>query len=316
MNTSAIKGQETVRPHPGRSSRLKRRKRFVEFLFAVPALLFFVIFVYYPVVEMFRISFTDWNAVRTTQNFVGLKNYLWLFTGTGWGKLLSSLRVTLLYTLGELLFALVGGLLLALVFNRMSRGFTAMRSLMVLPKYISVSSSAVVFVWMMNPKQGILTYAMDSVFSTGSIRWLNSMPLALISLIVFAAWRGVGYAMLIYLSAMRGIPADYYEAANLDGASARQQFARITVPMLSPTILFLAITSFLGSMKVFQSVDVLTGGGPYQATNVVVYWIYNLAFEDFRMDRAAAVSCVFFVILMLITVFTMKWSRQRVNYDA
>ena len=316
-----MKGQPIIsRPlaaHYGKAgSALKRRARVVEFLFAVPALVFFIVFVYYPIIDLFRISFTDWNAVRTEISYVGFKNYKWLFTGSGAPKLLNSLQTTLLFTLGELSFSLIGGMLLALLFNRMSRGFNFLRGLTVLPKYIAASSSAVVFVWMLNAKQGILTYVMNLLFHTGEIRWLNSMPLALVSLIVFAAWRGMGYAMIIYLSAMRGIANDYYEAAALDGANAFKRFTSITVPMLSPTILFLGITSFLSSMKVYQSVDVLTEGGPYDATSVIVYWIYDLAFRDFRMDRAATVGCIFFIILMVITVLTMKWSNKRVNYDA
>lgn len=293
----------------------KSKNHLIQFLFALPALIFFLAFVYYPVADLFRISFSDWNTVRTTVNYVGLKNYRWLFFGSGADKVFASLRVTFLFTLGELSCCLIGGMLLALLFNRMTKGFNLMRGLMVLPKYIATSSSAVIFVWMMNPRQGILTYVMNLLFGLGEIKWLNSMPLALISLIFFSAWRGIGYAMIIYLSAMRGIPVDYYEAAQLDGANAFKRFRHITIPMLSPTILFLGVTSFLNSMKVYQSVDVLTEGGPYDATNVIVYWIYEIAFREFRMDRAATVGCMFFVILMAITILTMKWSNKRVNYD-
>lgn len=308
----------TVKPIAySKPSALKRRKRIAEFMFAVPALIFLIVFVYYPIIDLFRISFTDWNAVKKDFNVVGLKNYRWLFAGTGAKKLVSSLKTTFIFTIGELACGLFGGMMLSLLFNRMSRGFNMMRGLLVLPKYIATSSSAVVFVWMMNSKQGVLTYAVNNLINrVGDIRWLNSMPLAMISLIIFTAWYAMGYAMIIYLSAMRGISQDYYEAAALDGANAVQRFTRITVPMLSPTILFLGVTSFINSMKVYQSVDVLTEGGPYNMTNVVVYWIYDLAFRSFRMDRAAAVGCVFFVILMVITVSTMKWSNNKVNYDA
>ncbi len=299
-----------------RQTALKRKEKLIQFLFAAPALIFFIVFIYYPILDLFRISFTDWNAVRTDIEYVGWKNYRWLFAGSGADNLAASLKVTILYTMGELACSLIGGLCLALLFNRMTRYFSVLRGLTVLPKYIAASSSAVVFVWMMNSRQGILTYVMDAIFSTGEIRWLNSMPLALVSLIIFAAWRGMGYAMIIYLSAMRSISQDYYEAAALDGANGVQRFFRITVPMLSPTILFLGVTSFLSSMKVYQSVDVLTEGGPYEATSVIVYWVYELAFRDFRMDRAATVGCVFFIILMILTVLTMKWSNRRVHYDA
>ena len=122
--------------------------------------------------------------------------------------------------------------------------------------------------------------------------------------------------MMIYLSAMQGIPADYYEAARIDGADGVQQFRYITIPLLAPTTLFLFVTTFIASMKVFQSVDVMTGGGPGTATNVMVQWIYNLTFSDFRTARGAAVSVVFFLILLVCTAATMKYSNRNVNYDS
>mgnify|MGYP001104876551 FL=1 len=121
--------------------------------------------------------------------------------------------------------------------------------------------------------------------------------------------------MMIYLSAMTGIAKDYYEIASLDGASRRVQFFKITVPLLSPTTMFLLVTTFISSMKVYNSIDVLTQGGPYRSTEVIVYLIYLLAFVDYRVDRAAVVATVFFLILLVVTVLTMRWSENKVNYD-
>ena len=139
---------------------------------------------------------------------------------------------------------------------------------------------------------------------------------ALTGVLFLTAWRVVGYAMMIYLSAMQGIPKDYYEAAAIDGADSVQRFRYITIPMLAPTTLFLFVTTFIASMKVFQSVDVMTGGGPGTATNVLVQWIYNLSFRDFRSARAAAVSVIFFIILLICTAATMRWSNRSVTYDS
>ena len=121
---------------------------------------------------------------------------------------------------------------------------------------------------------------------------------------------------MIYLSAMIGISKDYYEAASLDGATAVQSFFKITLPMLSPTTLFLFVTTFISSMKVFQSVDILTSGGPYRATEVFVYTIYKYAMEDFRMDRASVVAIAFFVLLLVVTASTFKISNSSVHYDS
>ena len=289
-----------------------------------PALIFFLLFVYYPVVDMVRISFTDMGILTMgKQEFIGLSNYNWLFNQSGARYFWESLRITATYTFWEVVITLVGGMLLALLFNRMTRGFNFMRAVVFMPKYIAVSTSAVVFMWILyspaaagaNQSEGILNYAL-SLFGITGPHWLIDASTALAGVLILTAWRVVGYAMMIYLSAMQGIPQDYYEAARIDGADGVQQFRFITVPLLAPTTLFHFVTTFIASMKVFQSVDVMTGGGPGTATNVMVQWIYNLTFTDFRTARGAAVSVVFFVILLVCTMATMKYSNKNVNYDA
>lgn len=286
-------------------------------LFCVePAIFFFLLFVYYPVLDLVRISFTDMRMLVTDpQKFIGLKNYEWLFMKSGWDRFYESLVITFRYTFWEIFITLVGGILLALLFNRMSKGFNAMRAVVFMPKYIAVSTSAVVFIWILNGNYGILNYGL-SLFGIRGPNWLNDAKTALTGVLFLTAWRVVGYAMMIYLSAMQGIPKDYYEAAAIDGADAVQRFRFITVPMLAPTTLFLFVTTFIASMKVFQSVDVMTAGGPGTATNVMVQWIYNLSFSDFRAARSAAVSVIFFFILLVSTMVTMRWSNKSVSYDS
>jgi ABC-type sugar transport system permease subunit len=297
------------------SSRYKRTEKIKDFLCVTPALIVLAIFVYYPIVNLFRISFTNWNLINDQYKYVGLKNYIWLFQGSGVPEWFNSLRITFTYTLGEISITLIGGILLAALFNKMTSSFSFMRSIVFMPKYIAISTSAIVFSWILNGDYGILNYVLQ-LFGIGKTDWLTSQSTALISVLFLTAWRVVGYAMIIYLSAMKGISTDYYEAASLDGASSLQRFRYITLPLLSPTTLFLFVTTFISSMKVFQSIDVMTAGGPYKSTNVMVYWIYDLAFVDFRVDRAATVSCVFFVILLVFTVATMKISNKNVHYDS
>ena len=304
---------------------LRQRWEAMKDLFCVePALIFFLLFVYYPVIDMVRISFTDMGILTTgRQNLVGWQNYNWLFNQSGAKYFWESLRITATYTFWEVMITLVGGMLLALLFNRMSRSFNFMRAIVFMPKYIAVSTSAVVFMWILyspaaagaNQSEGILNYFL-SLFGIVGPHWLIDASTALAGVLILTAWRVVGYAMMIYLSAMQGIPQDYYEAARIDGADGVQQFRFITVPLLAPTTLFLFVTTFIASMKVFQSVDVMTGGGPGTATNVMVQWIYNLTFRDFRTARGAAVSVVFFIILLICTTATMKYSNKNVNYDS
>ena len=301
--------------HKKKISRYKLIENFKDFLCVLPALVFFIIFVYYPVADLFRISFTNWDLIKPSYNYVGFKNYVWLFQGSGFNTWIKSLGVTFTYTIFEVLITIVGGLLLACLFNRMSKAYAWMRSIVFMPKYIALSTSGIVFMWILNQDFGILNYVLK-LLGIPPQPWLNSEKTALYSILILTAWRVVGYAMMIYLSAINSIPTDYYEAASIDGAGALQKFKSITLPLLSPTTLFLFVTTFIASMKVFQSVDVMTGGGPYSATNVMVYWIYDLAFVQFRIDRAAVVSCVFFIILLICTAATMKLSNKSVHYDA
>ena len=300
---------------PPQPSKYGRRERIKDFLFVLPALIFFGIFVYYPVAELFRISFTNWNLIKPNYDYVGLKNYIWLFEGSGFDTWIHSLGETFIYTMCEVAITIIGGLFLACLFNRMTKSFAFMRSILFMPKYIALSTSGIVFMWILNEDYGILNYLLQSI-GLSPQPWLNSEKTALYSILILTCWRVVGYSMMIYLSAIKGIPSDYYEAASIDGAGPLQRFRCITLPLLSPTTLFLFVTTFISSMKIFQSVDVMTGGGPYNATNVMVYWIYDLAFVQFRVDRAAVVSCVFFIILLVCTALTMKISNKSVHYDA
>ncbi len=296
--------------------RLQSWERMKDLFFVEPAIFFFLLFVYYPVIDLIRISFTDMRMLSdATFSFEGFKNYKWLFQGTGWKYFLESLAITATYTFWELVITLVGGMLLALLFNRMTRSFNAFRAIVFMPKYIAVATSAVVFIWILNGRFGILNNFL-SVLGIKGPDWLNQGDTALAGILFLTAWRVVGYAMMIYLSAMKGIPRDYYEAAAIDGADAVHRFRFITLPLLAPTTLFLFVTTFIASMKVFQSVEVMTNGGPGKSTNVLVQWIYALSFEEFRVARASAVSLVFFVILLVCTAATMRYSNRSVNYDS
>jgi ABC-type sugar transport systems, permease components len=296
--------------------RIQTLEQMKDLFFVEPAIFIFLLFVYYPVIDLVRISFTDMRMLSDASfTFAGLKNYTWLFQGSGFRYFTESLAITATYTFWELVITLAGGMLLALLLGRMTKTFNAMRAIVFLPKYISVSVSAVVFIWILNGRFGILNSLLAN-FGIQGPDWLSQASTALTGVLFLTAWRVVGYAMMIYLSAMRGIPQDYYEAASIDGADAVHQFRFITLPLLAPTTLFLFVTTFIASMKVFQSVDVMTEGGPGKATNVMVYWIYDLSFKDFRVARASAVSVVFFVILLICTAATMRYSNRSVNYDA
>lgn len=293
----------------------KNGEKAVDFLLVLPALILLAIFTYYPVAKLVQISFTDWNLLKPNWNYVGLKNWKWLFTGSGAKYLWNSLKVTFVYSVGEISVTIIGGMIFALLFNRATKAFTLMRAVVFVPKYVAMSSCAVVFLWILNTDYGVLNYLLQLI-GLEPVNWLNQESTAMTSVLMTTCWRVVGYGMMIYMSAMKGISPQYYEASAIDGAGKVQQFFGITLPLLAPTTVFLLVTTFLSSMKVFQSVDILTSGGPARSTEVFVYLIYRYAMVDFRMDRAATSAVLFFVILLTITAATMKVSDNNVNYDS
>ncbi len=299
-----------------RQPQLTGRYSFTDFLFVCPAVLLLLVTTYYPIMDLIRISFTDWNLIKDSRNFVGLKNWIWLFTSpVGTTSLLNSLKVTAIYTMGHIGIVIVFGMLMALIFKKLSKTYACMRAMIFIPRYIAMSTAGVIFLWMFNKDYGIINSCL-SLFGFDKIGWVENRTTAMISVLILSGWHSLGYGMMIYLSAMLGISKDYYEAASLDGATGVQAFRFITLPLLSPTTLFLFITTFLSSMKVYQSIDVLTSGGPYQATEVIVYYIYRLAFTDSRIDRASVVSIFFFLILLTVTASTLRITNKNVHYDA
>lgn len=300
---------------PAKIRRFKR-SQLEEFLCVVPAVALLILLTYYPLAELVRISFTDWNMLRKDYSYVGFTNWKWFIENAHGNSFFSDMLTTLKYTAGSLAIGLGGGLLFALLFGRLNnRQFSLMRSLIYLPHYIAMSTGGVLFLWILNKDYGILNNILNWAFGI-RINWLNSTKWAMVSIWLVHAWHSIGYSMMIYLSAMTGIDQGYYEAASLDGASRSQKFFNITIPLLSPTILFLLVTQFIGSMKVFNSIDIMTQGGPYKSTEVITYLIYDLAFQRYRFDRSAVVSIVFFLFLLIVTVCTMQWSENKVTYDA
>lgn len=287
-----------------------------ELLCVIPALAIMCVCTYYPLVQLFNITFTDWNMLRLDYEYVGLTNWKWFIHNAKQNYFFESLGTTFIYTAGSLVIALVGGLMFALLFNRLkSRHFSLMRSFVYLPHYIAMSTGGIVFIWMLNKDYGIVNNILDLLFGF-RVNWLKDVNWAMVSVWIAHGWHTIGYSMMIYLSAMTGIDSGYYEAASLDGANRFQKFFNITVPLLTPTMQFLFVTQFLGAMKAFNIIDILTQGGPFRATQVLTYLIYDLGFERFRFDRASVIATVFFFILLIFTVVTMQWSEKRVNYDA
>lgn len=286
-------------------------ERLKEFGFAVPALVFLLVFVFYPIGNSIYLSFTDWNMVRPVKNWVGLENYEWLLQSKDFGQVL---RVTFTYTILDVILTLGIGLLFALLFNKTTRLFGFMRGVVFMPYYISMIIAAMVFLWIFNNNYGLANRLLE-VFGFERVEWLTNPSLALWPLIIVSIWKGVGFAMILFLAGIRSIPVEYFEASSIDGASRIQQFFKITLPLLSPITLFLVITNFISSMQVFQSIDIMTNGGPLGATNAIVFWIFTMAFNDFRIGRASALIVIFFIIIVVLTAVQFAISKKRVHYE-
>lgn len=282
-----------------------------DFSFALPALLFLLIFTYVPLVFSIYISTTNWNMSRPVMKFIGADNYTKLLSSEDFWKVLT---ITFKYTIFDVFFTIVIGLLLALLFNSKSKIYNFMRAIIFVPYYISMVVAAMIFLWIFNGEYGLANYLLE-LAGFDKINWMTNPDTALGALITVSLWKGVGFAMLLFIAGLRSIPVEYYEASSIDGASRWNQFRNITIPLLSPMTLFLVITNFIGSMQVFQSINIMTNGGPLNATKAMVFWIYQMAFSEFRTGRASALVVIFFLIIIALTVIQLWISKKRVHYE-
>jgi multiple sugar transport system permease protein len=251
--------------------------------------------------------------------WVGLDNY---------GRLLGSdhlfalsLSNTLYYVAGAVPLGLVVSLLLALLLHRQMRGRGLFRTLFFLPSITNLVAVSLLWVWIFNPEFGLVNSALRWIGIEGPL-WFQSEGWAKPALILMSLW-GVGGTMVVFLAALQGIPPELNEAAELDGAGAVRRFIHITLPMISPALLFNVIIGIIGSFQVFTQAYVMTGsaqpgseGGPNNATLFVVLYLYKKAFQEFTMGYAAAVAWVLFFIILAATVFQMRLSQRWVYYEA
>lgn len=301
-------GRKLPRP----SGRKSSGTGLVPYLLVGPAMLLLLIFVFYPLVNLVYLSFFDYNLIRE-KTFVGLKNYEVLFFVKT--DFLDALRNTAVYTLSVLLFSLLLAVLFALWLEPDSRINRFLQKSMFTPYLISMVSCAYIWSWMYDADSGILN-AMLALFGLPLSRWLNDSDLALFCVAAVAVWKSLGYYLIIVLASIRSIPAEILEAAALDNTPPVRKFFRITLPMISPQLFFLLITITISSFKVFDVVRVMTDGGPGNATDVLVTYIYRYAFQmNARVGYASAAGTVLLVILMILTYFYFRVLSKRVHYQ-
>ena len=248
-------------------------------LFLMPAAVLFAVFKYFPLIDNFRISLTNWNFFRPEKIFVGLQNFVSILTSEKFWQILGN---TFFYTIWSTLISIIIGFLLAVSLFRM-RGHLPriLKTLFFVPNVTTASAMAILWMWIFDPDFG-LSGQLFSLFGKESPRWLLTPDLAMWVVISLAVWRSMGYVMLIYTSGLAAISDEIYEAARIDGATQMQQTLYITIPLLKSTSYFLLLTMFIQAMQVFDIVSVMTGGGPYDSTNVLNLYIYQMAFGRSR----------------------------------
>lgn len=283
-------------------------RRNVGVWFVVPALVYMLAFVGYPIVSNIILSLQDVN-VRTLLSpdkpFVAFNNYIEIFKDSVFR---TSLWNTLIFTVGSLVFQFIIGFLLALFFSRNFKFAKPIRGLLMMPWMIPITITALIFKFIFGTDVGILNYILNSLGLIGqNIDWLTSPGTAMVALIAANVWIGIPFNMILISTGLTTIPSELYESAAIDGANKPQSFFRITLPLLRPTIESVLILGFIYTFKVFDLVYVMTGGGPVNSTQVLSTYSYKLSFGMFKYSKGAAVANVLFVILLIVSVFYLKY---------
>ncbi len=269
----------------------------------VPSLIGFGLFYFYPAIRGLWMSFTDWDLL-TDASFIGLDNYRRLI---GDSRFWNSLRVTAMYVIYNIPIQTVIGLGIALLMNQMKNS-TAFRALILLPWFIPNVVVGLLWLMLLNPTVGLVNMMLE-LTGIGRVPFLRSLEYALPTIAGINIWRHMGYVALLFFAGLQTIPGNLYEAARIDGASPKQTFVRITLPLLRPVMAFVVITSVIGSFQIFDTVAVTTEGGPVNATEVMIWLIFEQAFQRFNMGYGAAISMVLFLILIGFTMTYIKLSR-------
>lgn len=284
---------------------LTNNERFAGWVFILPALVGTLIFIIIPVICSFGLSFAKWDLLNPIQ-FVGLANYREIFSEALFYKILLN---TVVFAIATSVLGVIIPLVLACILNSKIRGAEFYKTAYFLPFITPMIVIGVVWEWIFDPNIGLLNHVLHL-----HINWLYDTHFAMPALIIVSVWKLIGYNMVIFLSSLAGISQSMFEAAKIDGANELQTFKNVTVPLLSPTIFFVVIITAISSFQVFDLIYLMTQGGPLNSTNVLVYAIYQNAFEYFNVGKASAIAYVLFVIILILTF--VQWNlRKKLVYN-
>lgn len=290
---------------------MKGREARIGLLFAAPWILGFLVLLAYPLIASFVTSLTDFSILRPP-HYIGASNYVELSHDD---VFYTSLKNTLFYVVGAVPLGTVAAIGLAMLLNSKVRGMPVYRTLFFLPTLVPMVAQATLFLWVFNGDHGLLNEALRGA-GANPPNWLGEPVWAKWTLILIAVW-GCGQAMVIYLAGLQDVPVSLYEAADLDGAKLWGKTRHITLPMISPVILFNVIMSIIGSVQVFAVPQVMfPGGAPARSTYMFAMYLYDNAFGYQRMGYASAMGWVMFVIILALTLVALKLSDRHVHYES
>lgn len=296
----------TANPH---RQRQRRRDALVFLAFAGPNLLLIAAFVYYPLLSNAYFSTLNWRMGATSATSAGIDNYIRLFTSPQGAEMW---RVTITFTVVTVVASMVLGLLVALALGRRIPGVTAGRTAIFSPYVLSGVGVGMVWNFIFDPQLGVLGHVLRA-FGVRSPEWYLDADLALVMVIIVYVWKHLGFCAVVFLAGLQSIPSDLIEAARIDRAGALTRFFKLTLPLLSPTVFFLTVTTILSSMQAFDILKIMTPSG--NGTNTIVFELFLQGFGPYQnAGYAAAISVVLFVVLFAITAFQMRFVERRVHY--
>lgn len=290
---------------------MAKKEELYFYLCISPWIIGFLIFIAGPIFASLFFSFCNYDVV-TSPDWVGIQNYKRLFSDPLFWQ---SLKVTSYYSLVSVPLGIALSLIIAILLNQNIRGLAWFRTIYYMPSVISGVAVSLLWMWIFNPEFGILNFLLWKLFHIQGPAWLMSEEWVIPALIIMSLW-GIGGDIVIYLAGLQGIPTELYEAAEIDGANSFNKFLNITIPMMSPVLLFTLIMGILNSFQVFTQAYVMTGGGPHYASLFYVLYIYQNAFQFFSMGYASALSWILFLIMLVLTALIFKSSPLWVYYES
>ncbi|KPH05275.1 sugar ABC transporter permease (plasmid) [Rhizobium acidisoli] len=281
----------------------------------VPALAIYAVFALYPMLNVVILSFQKWNGLDANRQFVGMANYSAIFSRDPvfW----VAFRNTVIWTLMSLIFPPMVGLLLALSLNQKIFGRNGLRAVFYLPVIIAPIAVATMWKWMYDPFFGLFAQLLTSWGMQGWIKdWLGNKDIALYSVFVAYLWQTVGFSMVLFLAGLQNVSQTLVEAARIDGAGRWAVFKHVTLPALRPTITIVLVLSIISSLKAFDIVYGLTGGGPAQSTQMLALWAFTQAMQIFDFGRGAAISVVLLLITMAVVIPYLRWTQKHEEVES